>query len=310
MHVIHIGMISRGWSTLTSAIVGVLSRQGTLSSSRDSSRTLGDSSATAQWSRVEYQRSSHPICLVDCHSFNDSIIYLLSSPTPVDCAILSIRAEHGLSPQIRRQVSLAHRIGVSRFIVFLDAGGISDVRWLELQKKNVYEFILPFETAGTVTPIICASPTAALGGVPADEMAISGLLEALDHPFTKKETALDPLGKFPSGDPNSRPPHLLPATTASCDRFDAEIFLFGEDQGGIQFPVLSHRQISICLHYDELPAFLIRRDKLQEIFPGRETSVEVKLNRVEAVEPLRGFTIRRGGRTVGIGRVSPGIGKT
>src|ERR1039458_6336898 len=181
-----IGHIDHGKTTLTAALLAVLSKQGKaeIKSYADIAKggTVRDETKTVTIAaaHVEYESEKRHYAHVDCPGHADYVKNMITGAAQMDGAILVVSAADGPMPQTREHILLARQVGVPSIIVCLNKVDLADADLLELIEMEIRELLTKYGFPGETTPIIRASATAALEGKPEGEKAIADLLEALD----------------------------------------------------------------------------------------------------------------------------------
>src|SRR3990167_8246026 len=194
-----IGHVDHGKTTLTGAILKVLSKLGKAKEMsyaeiakggvvRDASKIL-----TVAVSHVEYETDKRHYAHVDCPGHADYIKNMITGAAQMDGAILVVSAADGPMPQTREHVLLARQVNVPNLVVFLNkCDVVDDKELLDLVELEVRELLTKYEFPGDKIPVIRGSALKAMQG-DAGEMgdaAIKKLLDALDAniPEPKRET--------------------------------------------------------------------------------------------------------------------------
>src|SRR3990167_3971044 len=194
-----IGHVDHGKTTLTGAILKVLSKLGKAKEMsyaeiakggvvRDASKIL-----TVAVSHVEYETDKRHYAHVDCPGHADYIKNMITGAAQMDGAILVVSAADGPMPQTREHVLLARQVNVPNLVVFLNKCDIvDDKELLDLVELEVRELLTKYEFPGDKVPVIRGSALKAMSGDTGElgEGAILKLLEALDThiPEPKRET--------------------------------------------------------------------------------------------------------------------------
>ena len=184
-----IGHVDHGKTTLTAAILHVLSLKG-LAKKRDVSdidkapeeRERGITIAT---SHCEYESDKRHYAHVDCPGHADYIKNMITGAAQMDGAILVVSATDGPMPQTREHILLAKQVGVPNIVVFVNkVDMVDDPELIDLVEEEIRELLSKYEFDGDNASIIRGSAIQALSTTTAeDEVAkpIWDLLEALDE---------------------------------------------------------------------------------------------------------------------------------
>ncbi|MBU1349067.1 elongation factor Tu [Patescibacteria group bacterium] len=184
-----IGHVDHGKTTLTAALLAVLSARGQKAQTKGvddldkapESKTRGITIATAH---VEYESEKRHYAHVDCPGHADYIKNMITGAAQMDGAILVVAATDGPMPQTREHILLAHQVGVPSVIVFLNkVDMVDDPELIDLVEQEVRDLLNKYEYDGDNAPIIRGSALKALQN-PTDEEATKSVMElvkALDE---------------------------------------------------------------------------------------------------------------------------------
>jgi elongation factor Tu len=182
-----IGHVDHGKTTLTAAIVTVLSKKGLAQAKgvdafdkAPESKARGITIATAH---CEYETEKRHYAHVDCPGHADYIKNMITGAAQMDGAILVVAATDGPMPQTAEHILLAHQVGVPEIVVFLNkCDMVDDPELIDLVEEEVRELLKKHEFDGANATIIRGSALKALES-PEDEAAtkpIWDLMNALD----------------------------------------------------------------------------------------------------------------------------------
>ncbi len=193
-----IGHVDHGKTTLTTAILKVLSKQGLAVAKeyadiakggvvRDASKIV-----TVSVAHVEYESPKRHYAHIDCPGHADYIKNMITGAAQMDGAVLVVSASDGPMPQTREHVLLARQVNVPHIVVYLNKCDlIDDKELLDLVELEVRELLSKYDFPGDKTPIIRGSAMKALEGDAGElgEASILKLMEALDThiPDPKRE---------------------------------------------------------------------------------------------------------------------------
>jgi elongation factor Tu len=194
-----IGHIDHGKTTLTSALLHVLSLKGLAQEKtyadiakggtvRDKSKIV-----TISVSHVEYSSDKRHYAHIDCPGHADYIKNMITGAAQMDGAILVVSAPDGPMPQTREHILLAYQVGVPSLVVYLNKCDlVEDKELIDLVESEVRELLNKYHFPGDTTPIIRGSATQALAATSADDPGAKSILElvqALDDfiPEPKRE---------------------------------------------------------------------------------------------------------------------------
>ena len=120
-----IGHVDHGKTTLTAALLKVLSTKGLAASDKGvdqidaapEEKARGITIATAH---VEYESEKRHYAHVDCPGHADYVKNMITGAAQMDGAILVVSATDGPMPQTREHILLARQVGVPYIVVFLN----------------------------------------------------------------------------------------------------------------------------------------------------------------------------------------------
>ena len=182
-----IGHVDHGKTTLTAALLKVLSTKGLAASDKGvdqidaapEEKARGITIATAH---VEYESEVRHYAHVDCPGHADYVKNMITGAAQMDGAILVVSATDGPMPQTREHILLARQVGVPYIIVFLNkCDMVEDKELIDLVEEEVKDLLKKYEFPGDTTPIIRGSALKALEN-PTGEYgdAVMQLVKALD----------------------------------------------------------------------------------------------------------------------------------
>ncbi|MDD4940451.1 MAG: elongation factor Tu [Candidatus Omnitrophica bacterium] len=195
-----IGHIDHGKTTLTAAILSVLSKMGraTAKSYSDIAKggTVRDASkiVTISVSHVEYESEGRHYAHIDCPGHADFIKNMITGAAQMDGAILVVSAVDGPMPQTREHILLARQVNVPSMVVFLNKVDlVSDKELIDLVEMEVRDLLTKYGFPGDETPIIKGSASKALAATDPnseDAKPIVELIKACDDfiPMPTRET--------------------------------------------------------------------------------------------------------------------------
>src|SRR2546423_3979218 len=182
-----IGHVDHGKTTLTTAILKVLSKMGQAKEMayaeiakggvvRDDSKIV-----TVAVSHVEYESAKRHYAHIDCPGHADYIKNMITGAAQMDGAILVVSAADGPMPQTREHVLLARQVNVPNIVVFLNKCDlVDDPELLDLVELEVRELLSKYEFPGDEAPVIRGSATGAIKGDKQWVEKIEELYNALD----------------------------------------------------------------------------------------------------------------------------------
>src|SRR6266581_3389980 len=195
-----IGHVDHGKTTLTTAILKVLSKTGQAKAMAYADIAKGGTVrddtkiVTIAVSHVEYETKNRHYAHVDCPGHADYIKNMITGAAQMDGAILVVSAADGPMPQTREHILLARQVGVPYIVVFLNkADKVDDKELLDLVELEVRELLSKYEFPGDKIPVITGAATKALEGdkSPIGVPALHKLLEAVDTYIPTPKRAVD-----------------------------------------------------------------------------------------------------------------------
>jgi elongation factor Tu len=182
-----IGHVDHGKTTLTAAILKVISATGGVAQQKNvdqidaapEERERGITIATAH---VEYETEKRHYAHVDCPGHADYVKNMITGAAQMDGAVLVVSAADGPMPQTREHILLARQVGVPYIVVYLNKmDQVDDPELVDLVEEEIRDLLKKYEFPGDKTPIIRGSALKALED-PAGEAgkSIIELLKALD----------------------------------------------------------------------------------------------------------------------------------
>ena len=182
-----IGHIDHGKTTLTAAILQVLSKQGKaeIKSYADIAKggTVRDETKTVTIAvaHVEYESEKRHYAHVDCPGHADYVKNMITGAAQMDGAVLVVSAADGPMPQTREHILLARQVGVPAIVVALNKVDlVDDAELLDLVELEVRELLSAYQFPGDKTPVIRVSASKALAGDPEAEKQVLELVKAVD----------------------------------------------------------------------------------------------------------------------------------
>jgi elongation factor Tu len=186
-----IGHVDHGKTTLTAAILTVLSRAGAGYSAKlkgvdaiDSAPEEKARGITIALSHNEYETPTRHYAHIDAPGHADYIKNMITGAAQMDGAVLVVAATDGVMPQTREHVLLAYQVGVPKMIVFLNkCDMVPDKELIDLVEEEVRELLTKQGFDGANTPVIRGSGLKALESKDnSDEWAqkVMDLANALD----------------------------------------------------------------------------------------------------------------------------------
>src|SRR5271165_3586579 len=184
-----IGHVYHGKTTLTTAILKVLSKSGQAKEMAYAEIAKGGTVrddtkiVTIAVSHVEYESAKRHYAHIDCPGHADYIKNMITGAAQMDGAVLVVSAADGPMPQTREHVLLARQVNVPALVVFMNKCDlVEDKELLDLVELEVRELLTKYEFPGDKVPIIRGSAKGAYENPtdPAATKCIADLLAAVD----------------------------------------------------------------------------------------------------------------------------------
>lgn len=184
-----IGHVDHGKTTLTAALLTVLSNRGLIAQHKgidqiDAAPEEKERGITIATAHVEYESENRHYAHVDCPGHADYVKNMITGAAQMDGAILVVAATDGPMPQTREHILLAKQIGVPAIVVFLNkVDMVDDPELVDLVEEEVRDLLKKYEFPNSDTsPVIRGSALKALED-PAGEWGdkIMELVKALDE---------------------------------------------------------------------------------------------------------------------------------
>ena len=187
-----IGHVDHGKTTLTAAILNVLSKAGSGYAANvkdvsdiDKAPEEKARGITISLSHSEYETPTRHYAHVDAPGHADYIKNMITGAAQMAGAILVVAATDGVMPQTREHILLARQVGVPKIVVFLNkVDMVDDKDLVDLVEEEVRDLLTKYEFDGKNTPIIRGSGLKALENpAPGNEWAdkVMELIKAVDE---------------------------------------------------------------------------------------------------------------------------------
>jgi elongation factor Tu len=177
-----IGHVDHGKTTLTAAILSVLSMKGFAKKKDindiDKAPEERDRGITIATAHCEYESDTRHYAHVDCPGHADYIKNMITGAAQMDGAILVVAATDGPMPQTREHILLAHQVGVQNIVVFLNkVDMVDDTELIDLVEEEVRELLSKYEYDGANAVIVRGSALKALNATSLEDEAAKQVLE-------------------------------------------------------------------------------------------------------------------------------------
>jgi elongation factor Tu len=194
-----IGHVDHGKTTLTAAILKVLSLKGWASvkavADIDKAPEEKERGITIATAHCEYESEKRHYAHVDCPGHADYIKNMITGAAQMDGAILVVSATDGPMPQTREHILLAKQVGVPNIVVFINkVDMVDDAELIDLVEEEVKELLSKYEFDGDNAAIVRGSALKALEATSIDDEAakpIFDLMEALDAKIPEPQRDTD-----------------------------------------------------------------------------------------------------------------------
>jgi len=165
-----IGHVDHGKTTLTAAILTVLSKAGGGYTAQvkgvdqiDKAPEEKARGITISLSHSEYETPARHYAHVDAPGHADYIKNMITGAAQMDGAILVVAATDGVMPQTREHILLAKQVGVPKIVVFLNkVDMVDDKELIDLVEEEVRELLDKQGFDGKGAPVIRGSGLKAL----------------------------------------------------------------------------------------------------------------------------------------------------
>lgn len=190
-----IGHVDHGKTTLTAAILKVLSAKGLAKAKAydeiDGAPEEKQRGITISTAHVEYETEKRHYAHVDCPGHQDYIKNMITGAAQLDGAILVVSATDGPKPQTKEHVLLARQVGVPSIVVFMNKVDIADPELLELVEEEIREVLDKNDYDGENAAIVRGSALKALEGEESGVQSIMELLDVVDNKIPQPTRDLD-----------------------------------------------------------------------------------------------------------------------
>src|SRR6185295_430828 len=192
-----IGHVDHGKTTLTAAILNVLSKAGNGYSATvkgvdqiDKAPEEKARGITISLSHSEYETPMRHYAHIDAPGHADYIKNMITGAAQMDGAILVVAATDGVMPQTREHILLAKQVGVPKIVVFLNkVDMVDDKDLVDLVEEEVRELLTKQGFDGKGAPVIRGSGLKALENPTGSEWSekVMELVKALDEYIPQPE---------------------------------------------------------------------------------------------------------------------------
>jgi elongation factor Tu len=180
-----IGHIDHGKTTLTAAIMHVLSMKGEAQdvgyAGIDSTPEEKARGITINTAHMEYETAKRHYAHVDCPGHADYVKNMITGAAQMDGAILVVSAADGVMPQTREHVLLARQVGIPYIVVFLNKTDmVDDPELIDLVEADVRDLLTKYGFPGDKTPVIRGSAKLAGEAKSVDDPACKPIFQLMD----------------------------------------------------------------------------------------------------------------------------------
>ncbi len=181
-----IGHVDHGKTTLTAAILNVLSMSGNTKTRAtiediDSAPEEKARGITIAVSHQEYETEKRHYAHIDCPGHADYIKNMITGAAQMDGGILVVSAADGPMPQTREHILLARQVGLPSLVVFLNkVDMVDDPEMVELVESEIRELLNKYDYDGDNVPVIKGSALKAFEATSADDEAAKPIMELMD----------------------------------------------------------------------------------------------------------------------------------
>ncbi|NTW14045.1 MAG: elongation factor Tu [Candidatus Moranbacteria bacterium] len=179
-----IGHVDHGKTTLTAAILNVLSLKGFAKKKNiddiDKAPEEKERGITIATAHCEYESDARHYAHVDCPGHADYIKNMITGAAQMDGAILVVSATDGPMPQTREHILLARQVGVPEIVVFLNkVDMVDDPELVDLVEAEVRELLTKYEFDGDNAAVIRGSALKALEATSLEDEGAKPVLELI-----------------------------------------------------------------------------------------------------------------------------------
>jgi elongation factor Tu len=179
-----IGHVDHGKTTLTAAILSVLSMKGFAKKKNideiDKAPEERDRGITIATAHCEYESDTRHYAHVDCPGHADYIKNMITGAAQMDGAIIVVSATDGPMPQTREHILLARQVGVPALVVFLNkVDMVDDLELIDLVEEEVRELLSKYEFDGANAVVVRGSALKALNATSLDDEAAKPILDLI-----------------------------------------------------------------------------------------------------------------------------------
>lgn len=191
-----IGHVDHGKTTLTAAILNVLSKKGRAEAKKvdeiDNAPEEKERGITIATYHVEYESDKRHYAHVDCPGHADYIKNMITGAAQMDGAILVVSAADGPMPQTREHILLARQVGVPAIVVFLNkVDQVDDKELIDLVEEEIKDLLKKYEFDPAKCPIVRGSALKALEGDAEAAKSIDELMKKLDEAIPEPKREID-----------------------------------------------------------------------------------------------------------------------
>lgn len=157
-----IGHVDHGKTTLTSAMIKVLSTKGYAKvmefSDIDKAPEEKERGVTINTAHVEYETDNRHYAHIDCPGHADYVKNMVVWAAQMDGAVMVVSAPDGPMPQTREHILLAKQVNVPAIVVFLNKTDmVDDEEMVELVEEEIRDLLNQYDFDGDNTPIVKGS---------------------------------------------------------------------------------------------------------------------------------------------------------
>lgn len=195
-----IGHVDHGKTTLTAAMLHILSLQGLTAQEKsvkeiDAAPEEKERGLTINIAHVEYETKNRHYAHIDCPGHADYVKNMITGSAQMDGSLLVVSAPDGPMPQTKEHILLARQVGVPAIVVFLNkVDQVDDPELIDLVEEEVRELLSKYGFDGKNAPVIRGSALNALDVKSTDEEAakpVVDLLKAMDEYIPEPERDLE-----------------------------------------------------------------------------------------------------------------------
>lgn len=298
-----LGHNDHGKTTLTAALVNVAANKNLVSYENVNAAKVNNINGIQfKASSVHYETAKRIYTHLDCPSHFDHIKNLIAGEKKIDGALLVVSLSDGTMPQTREHILLARKVGITKFIVFLNKKDLvaenefiqMEDEFIQMIEEEVQELLSEYDYSKDDVRIISGSALTALqeGATAASDIgtrSVQSLLNAMDEHFPDPIKNVDKLSK-----------------AKTLRTFSALVYILAKDEGGRDAPFFKGYRPNFSLRTleTELSGEVMLPAGVEMVMPGDNLQIKVELDTPMAVHSGQRFIMKEGSKTIGAGIIT------